>query len=325
MLFRSAFGAGVVTLVNSDSVLEIADGIAIANDLTVSNTGNNKTLRLHGGASAGVYSGVVTIAETTAGNFDVGADTGGTLTLSGVIGGAVAGGLEKVGAGTVVLSNANTYTGITTVGAGTLLATNTTGSATGTGAVVVALGATLGGNGFLAPAADNSVMVDGTLQIGTAGDVSARQLTITTTGAGLVTVNDIVAFDLFSGQGSGGLNDATHNDLLVVNGSSGFTIGANAQLHVTTSLPIDGSWVVGTEWRLFDWTGLTGGVTGAFSNLSDPAPFNYMNLPDLSSIGLAWDVSNLYTQGTIMVMVPEPGRVLLLFLGLMGLHFRRRR
>ncbi|HCN76997.1 MAG TPA: hypothetical protein DIT13_07370 [Verrucomicrobiales bacterium] len=322
---NSAFGAGVVTLVNTDSVLEIADGIAIANDLTVSNTGNNKTLRLHGGASAGVYSGVVTIAETTAGNFDVGADTGGTLTLSGVIGGAVAGGLEKVGAGTVVLSNANTYTGITTVGAGTLLATNTTGSATGTGAVVVAPGATLGGNGFLAPAADNSVMVDGTLQIGTAGDVSARQLTITTTGAGLVTVNDIVAFDLFSGQGSGGLNDATHNDLLVVNGSSGFTIGANAQLHVTTSLPIDESWVVGTEWRLFDWTGLTGGVTGAFSNLSDPAPFNYMNLPDLSSIGLAWDVSNLYTQGTIMVMVPEPGRVLLLFLGLMGLHFRRRR
>ena len=42
---------------------------------------------------------------------------------------------------------------------------------------------------------------------------------------------------------------------------------------------------------MFDWSGLTGGVSGTFDNLSDPAPFNYVNLPDLSSIGLAWDVS----------------------------------
>jgi hypothetical protein len=111
----------------------------------------------------------------------------------------------------------------------------------------------------------------------------------------------------------------------VVNGASGFSIGSGATLQVTTSLPIDGSWVAGTDWKLFDWAGLSGGVTGTFSNLADPAPFNHVNLPDLSSIGLAWDVSNLYTAGTIMVVVPEPGRMLLVFLGLMGLFFRRRR
>ena len=137
---------------------------------------------------------------------------------------------------------------------------------------------------------------------------------------------DIVAFDLFCGQGSGTLNAQTgNNDQLVVNGTSGFSIGGTSTLQVSTSLPIDGSWVAGTEWKLFDWSGLSGGVTGTFSNLSDPAPFNYVNLPDLSSIGLAWDVSNLYTAGTIMVVVPEPGRMLLVFLGLLGLGFRRRR
>ena len=233
--------------------------------------------------------------------------------------------LEKTGAGVLSLGNGNTYTGGTAVSTGTLLATNTLGSATGSGWVTVELGATLGGNGIIAPAANTNIIVDGTLQVGAAGDVSAQQLTLTSTGTGLVTVNGIVAFDLFSGQGSGTLNDGTNNDVLVVGGGSGFTLGAGAELHVSTSLPIDGSWVAGAEWRLFDWSGLTGGVSGTFDNLGDPAPFNYVNLPDLSSIGLAWDVSNLYTAGTIMVVVPEPGRMLLVFLGLMGLFFRRRR
>jgi autotransporter-associated beta strand protein len=56
------------------------------------------------------------------------------------------GGLTKNGAGTLTLSVASDYTGSTSVSAGTLLVTNTTGSATGTNSVTVSnLGTTLSG------------------------------------------------------------------------------------------------------------------------------------------------------------------------------------
>jgi autotransporter-associated beta strand protein len=67
------------------------------------------------------------------------------LTVSGVISGA--GSFEKLGLGTVIFTNANTYGGGTTVTAGTLLINNTTGSGLGTGAVTVKVGAILGGAG----------------------------------------------------------------------------------------------------------------------------------------------------------------------------------
>ena len=58
------------------------------------------------------------------------------------------GSLTKIGNGKLTLSKANTYTGGTTVSKGTLLVTNRTGSATGTGAVQVNKG-TLGGTGII--------------------------------------------------------------------------------------------------------------------------------------------------------------------------------
>ncbi len=58
------------------------------------------------------------------------------------------GALTKVGSGTFEISGSNTYTGGTTVAGGSLVVNNTTGSATGTGAVDVNAG-TLGGNGVI--------------------------------------------------------------------------------------------------------------------------------------------------------------------------------
>ena len=60
--------------------------------------------------------------------------------------------MNKIGAGTFTLGGASTYTGGTTVGGGTLLVTNLTGSATGTGDVEILLGATIAGTGIIGSA-----------------------------------------------------------------------------------------------------------------------------------------------------------------------------
>jgi len=63
------------------------------------------------------------------------------------------GGFTKVGSGTLVLADAagNTYHGVTTVSAGALIVSNTSGSATGDGALNVNSGGTLGGSGIITP------------------------------------------------------------------------------------------------------------------------------------------------------------------------------
>jgi autotransporter-associated beta strand protein len=137
-----AFGTSAVTLINTGSILELANGVNVGNALTVSNTGDNKVFGLQDTATSGEYSGTITIQETTAGNFDVSAGTGGTLTLSGVISGAVAGGVSKVGLGTVVLAGtaANTYTGVTGVTNGELQLNKTAGVNAIAGAINVSGG-----------------------------------------------------------------------------------------------------------------------------------------------------------------------------------------
>jgi len=58
--------------------------------------------------------------------------------------------IQKIGTGTWTLTGSNSYAGDTTVAGGALLVNNTAGSGTGQGDVVVATGATLGGNGAIA-------------------------------------------------------------------------------------------------------------------------------------------------------------------------------
>jgi autotransporter-associated beta strand protein len=106
------------------------------------------------------------------------ADAGTTGTYSGVISGSRALNVGfHVWTGTVKLANANTYTGVTTVQAGTLLASNTSGSATGSGDVTVQPGAALGGNGSISGGV--TIQNGATLAPGeSAGELAAGALTL---------------------------------------------------------------------------------------------------------------------------------------------------
>ncbi len=90
-------------------------------------------------------------------------DNGGAVPTYTLGGAAITGttGITKTGTGTLVLSGANTYSGVTSVVGGTLRATNTSGSATGTGLVAIASGATLSGSGTISPTGANTVIVGG--------------------------------------------------------------------------------------------------------------------------------------------------------------------
>ena len=137
----------------------IAD--APASDNTPLATFANASTTLWINNAANLYSAGATITGNgIAANTYITAVSGNTVTLnqnsnlaetlsSVTISGASTTAVTKTGSGTWVLSNANTYTGGTTVTAGTLVATNGSGSATGSGAVGVSAGATLAGTGSI--------------------------------------------------------------------------------------------------------------------------------------------------------------------------------
>ncbi|WP_397380167.1 autotransporter-associated beta strand repeat-containing protein [Prosthecobacter sp.] len=291
-------------------------------------------------------------------NSNTAPDVGTGMVFSGVISEANSGGFEdllyigKTGAGVATFTGSNTYYGDTGVYEGTLLVNNTAGSGTGYGNVVVWDGATLGGTGTIAPGSDTGVsnglwvQSGGTLIVGAVGSTSANQLHVTldSTGSfaadfdritGAVTPGDqafvmldagsILKLNLFTNT----INTPTSEaDRLVFN-DVGFAVSeitiTGATLNVgigAGSSLVSTSFNVGDSWQLIDWGGLT--PTGKFANLTGNTSTDFIDLPTLSG-GKFWDISNLYTSGIIVVAVPEPGRLLLLLLGVLALGWRRRR
>jgi len=234
--------------------------------------------------------------------------------------------LVKQDAGLWILAGSSTYSGGTTVNGGTLVVNNSSGSATGSGSVILSNEARLGGSGTagsLNAAAAFTQQSGGVIFAGQSGVADAQTLTLQAGGGFFLSGG--IELDITGGGASGLLNSqAGNNDHLVFSGGAVTLTGSTLTLH--TSQPIaDGTWTAGSSWKLLDWSS----VTGVFTNLPDSGQDqgNVSGLPDLTTLGLGWDWSQLYTNGTLSVVAiaPEPSRTLFLLLGVQFLVLRRRR
>ena len=188
------------------------------------------------------------------------------LLVSGLIDGSD--NITKSGAGIAVFSDNNSYTGTTTVTAGSLWANNTIGWAIGSGAVAVNSGGTLGGSGAVAgPVTVNS---GGTLAPGAGG-------------IGTLTVNNTLA-----------LHGTTAMQINASTGASDLVTGVTTLTYggTLTVTNLAGTLVAGDSFTLFG----SSSYSGSFSTI---------NLPALGT-NLVWDTTGLATNGTIKVFGP-PG------------------
>lgn len=343
----SALGttAGITT-VNDAAALELsfASDTTIAEDITFTGTGLGGLGAVRNVSGNNTLSGLLRVgtANTSTSPRLIVADAGTTLTLSGTIRtGATADGTRtlflggsgnilvsgvitngtpttrvtaftKQDGGTVTLSNANTYSGATNINGGTLLVTNTTGSATGTGSLTTAVGTILGGTGTIAPTGTNSVSIGGSVAPGVSGAAGTLRFTPVD---GSVTFQSAggVAFELF-GNGS--------NDKIVFNaaGSGVIDLSALAAGSLGVTFAAGYTPVLGHSFDLLDWAAVSGsGISGLSASLLNASTAGF----DPSWI---WDTSAFVSDGVITIaLVPEPARSFCLATGIMALHLRRRR
>jgi autotransporter-associated beta strand protein len=236
------------------------------------NVTTDRPLRLQGTSGGGALenngTGTLNFTSPTFGTPGNGAKTltlagtnSGANTIAGVIANASATNTTKVaktGSGTWVLTGANTYSGGTQVDGGVLRINNTSGSGTGSGAITVNNGGTVGGTGTLTGAM--TVNNFGAISPGTpetAGGIGTLALGNTLTFSGGAILN--------ADFGSAGAHD-------LVNVTGGVNLPASGT--VTVNIANLGGMAAGT-YPLVDYTGA---LTGAFSTLTlgtQPAGFTY--------------------------------------------------
>jgi T5SS/PEP-CTERM-associated repeat protein/autotransporter-associated beta strand protein len=242
--------------------------------------------------------------------FDVGISGGSDVfgTYNTLVG---AGGLTKLGAGTLTLEGSHLHTGGTSVEAGSLIVNGSLASG-----ITVAAGASLGGSGT----------IEGTSTI--LGNHSPGN------SPGLPTFEDLsygpgasVTWELIDNTTSG---RGTNFDGINVTGLLNVT-GATL-LELAFSEPngvswLDSFWDVNRQWLVLD----VGGSTMGFGNLSVAAANWQDGSGAFFNTALAGSFFDVFQSNDDVwlrfnaVAIPEPSRALLLLTGLLGMALRRRR
>lgn len=142
--------------------------------------GSSGTLNIGGTASGGNTTSTLNVDDWISGgsgNATINFNNNGSYAMSARLSGGTLV-VNQIGTGTTTLTNGNSdYAGGTVISAGTLLVTNVSGSATGSGAVTVQNGGTLGGTGIISGSV--TVQSGGTLSPGTSpGLLTVGSLTL---------------------------------------------------------------------------------------------------------------------------------------------------
>jgi autotransporter-associated beta strand protein len=358
-------GTGTVTIGGSSAVTSGTGTFSGTLQLQDRQVGiaESKLVTLTSSTSSGngiTFSGQINAADQISGSPDVlsiaKAGTG-TVTLTNTNNNytgttAVTDGRLQVGNGGLTGTGSLTGTGAVSVtGAGTTLATAPV-LAGGSGTTSIAGATTVGtltNPGILAPGLTNSGSSNQSMTFGSAGGItvvngSQIQMSITTPtlNAGNATVaawlssgNDLNTYLTANPGAVPVVNVApgTYGDLDYINLSAGgLSLGTRASgtfgdgaLLVQDNGYTAGTPAAGDLFNLLDWVTAMAGSFSVPGVNTTGGTYGDLDLPTLTG-GLVWDVSALTSHGIIaVVVVPEPSRLVLLLVGLLGLGLRRRR